>query len=63
MLQFLAVVTLVVSAAHGQGCPEKKGVQTYPNEEYCDQFYKVSKGSACNSVPTSSRICIELSCH
>ncbi len=59
MLQFLAVAAILVSTAHGQGCPEKKGVQTYPNEEYCDQFYKVSKQGTCNSVPISSRVCIE----
>lgn len=38
----LAVVLLSFStSARGQGCPEQYGVQTYPNEQYCDRFYKV----------------------
>ena len=28
--------------AEGQYCPETYGVQTYPDEKYCDKFYLVS---------------------
>ena len=24
-------------------CPEPYGIQTYPDEKYCDKFYKVIK--------------------
>ena len=24
-------------------CPEPYGIQTYPDEKYCDKFYKVKK--------------------
>ena len=24
-------------------CPEPYGIQTYPDEKYCDKFYKVNK--------------------
>ena len=27
------------------GCPEPYGVQTYPDEKYCDKFYKVNHQS------------------
>ena len=40
---FLAVLgsSLVLASAQ-HGCPEPYGVQTYPDEKYCDRFYKVS---------------------
>ena len=31
-----------VAAQAGGGCPEPYGVQTYPDEKYCDRFYLVS---------------------
>ena len=34
----LALATLSVAQ---RGCPESYGVQTYPDEKYCDRFYKV----------------------
>ena len=30
-------------------CPEPYGVQTYPDEKYCDKFYKVQSKSAWNN--------------
>jgi len=38
ILAFLAFGGLVKA----QNCPEPYGVQVYPNEQYCDKFYKVS---------------------
>ena len=32
----------IATAQLGAGCPEAYGVQTYPDEKYCDRFYKVS---------------------
>ena len=32
----------IATAQIGAGCPEAYGVQTYPDEKYCDRFYKVS---------------------
>ena len=37
ILAFLAFGGLVKA----QNCPEPYGVQVYPNEQYCDKFYKV----------------------
>ena len=34
----MALATLSVAQ---RGCPESYGVQTYPDEKYCDRFYKV----------------------
>ena len=31
----------IATAQLGAGCPEAYGVQTYPDEKYCDRFYKV----------------------
>ena len=42
----VVIVVLAAPAAWAQSssyCPEKYGVQTYANEEYCDKFYKVSR--------------------
>ena len=36
----IVVVVATLSAAQ-RGCPESYGVQTYPDEKYCDRFYKV----------------------
>ena len=40
----LALMALVahVAAQVGGGCPEPYGVQTYPDDKYCDRFYLVS---------------------
>ena len=35
----IVVVVATLSAAQ-RGCPESYGVQTYPDEKYCDRFYK-----------------------
>ena len=32
----------IATAQLGAGCPEAYGVQTYPDEKYCDRFYKVT---------------------
>ena len=42
MLFFLAGLAFI-GLAKAQSCPEPYGVQTYPNEQYCDKFYKVFK--------------------
>ena len=36
----IAVALATLSVAQ-RGCPESYGVQTYPDEKYCDRFYKV----------------------
>ena len=39
----IAIVVAVATLSVAQrGCPESYGVQTYPDEKYCDRFYKVS---------------------
>ena len=43
MLFFLAGLAFI-GLAKAQSCPEPYGVQTYPNEQYCDKFYKVRIG-------------------
>ena len=43
---FVAVLgssVLLAIAAAQNGCPEPYGVQTYPDEKYCDRFYKASQ--------------------
>ena len=35
------VVALATLSVAQRGCPESYGVQTYPDEKYCDRFYKV----------------------
>ena len=46
MKYFIAVLALA-GLAYGQygdaRCPESYGVQTYPDEQYCDRFWKVSQ--------------------
>ena len=37
----------IATAQLGAGCPEAYGVQTYPDEKYCDRFYKVSITFGC----------------
>lgn len=41
-LVFSALAMGCVSAQYAGGCPEPYGVQTYPDEKYCDKFYKVN---------------------
>ncbi len=36
------IVGFMASLINGQNCPEAYGVQTYPNPDYCDKFYKVN---------------------
>ncbi len=38
----LPSTALAQSARGSYGCPEQYGVQTYPHDQYCDQFYKVN---------------------
>ena len=38
---FLLAGLAFIGLANAQSCPEPYGVQTYPNEQYCDKFYKV----------------------
>ena len=38
---FLLAGLAFIGLAKAQSCPEPYGVQTYPNEQYCDKFYKV----------------------
>ena len=38
-LTILSALAAVSMAQHG--CPEPYGVQTYPDEKYCDRFFKV----------------------
>ena len=40
---FLLAGLAFIGLAKAQSCPEPYGVQTYPNEQYCDKFYKVFK--------------------
>lgn len=57
----LALATLSVAQ---RGCPESYGVQTYPDEKYCDRFYKVWLTciiiihQICNPFPDSLQIVI-----
>ena len=44
MFIFLSILVASLATGHSQyagGCPESYGVQTYPDEKYCDKFYKV----------------------
>ena len=44
MLFFIALLAFGGQQAHAQypgTCPEPYGIQTYPDEKYCDKFYKV----------------------
>ena len=34
-----------MTAAQKLECPEKEGVQTYPNTEYCDRFFLCVNGT------------------
>ena len=38
---FLLAGLAFIGLTQAQSCPEPYGVQTYPNEQYCDKFYKV----------------------
>ena len=41
LLLLLAVSAAPLASAQSKyGCPEAYGVQTYPHEKYCDQYYK-----------------------
>ena len=42
-LAALSMVAIEVTAQGypGGGCPEPYGVQTYPDDKYCDKFYLV----------------------
>ena len=44
LLCLTALSMLAIQAAAqgpGGGCPEPYGVQTYPDDKYCDKFYLV----------------------
>ena len=45
MFRYQAILSIVVVLATlsvaQHGCPEPYGVQTYPDEKYCDRFFKV----------------------
>jgi len=41
LLPLIIASALAFAAVDAQRCPEQYGVQTYPNEEYCDRYYKV----------------------
>ncbi len=41
-LSLLALAFATATAQYAGGCPEPYGVQTYPDEKYCDKFYKVN---------------------
>merc|ERR1712203_322001 len=43
----LALATLSVAQ---RGCPESYGVQTYPDEKYCDRFFKCTNGTLTEEV-------------
>ena len=47
MLFFIALLAFCGQQTLAQypagACPEPYGIQTYPDEKYCDKFYKVIK--------------------
>ena len=36
------LVVLIGQSLAQHGCPEPYGVQTYPDDKYCDRFFKVN---------------------
>merc|ERR1711953_686952 len=40
----------IATAQLGAGCPEAYGVQTYPDEKYCDRFYKCTNGTLTEEI-------------
>jgi len=47
-LTILSALAAVSMAQHG--CPEPYGVQTYPDEKYCDRFFKCTNGTLTEEV-------------
>lgn len=44
MQYIFLLVVLAFGLVKAQNCPEPYGIQVYPNEQYCDKFYKVRIG-------------------
>jgi hypothetical protein len=42
VISFVFFGLIVLIPVFSQYCPENYGVQTYPDEKYCDKFYLVS---------------------
>ena len=40
-------------------CPEPYGIQTYPDEKYCDKFYKVIKWKLISSFHFMANTCVK----
>ena len=40
-------------------CPEPYGIQTYPDEKYCDKFYKVIKWKLISSFHFMTNTCVK----
>ena len=43
MLGLSILVASIAFSSAQHGCPEPYGVQTYPDEKYCDRFFKVKR--------------------
>merc|ERR1712076_360292 len=60
---FLLAGLAFIGIAKAQSCPEPYGVQTYPNEQYCDKFYNYNWAVDCgkrvyDDTPISSPGCL-----